>query len=136
MDSEIYERAKDLACSLVNASGAGDTKEYWSLHHELEALCRDNEVGERNHPFQWEALADFTTDDGASIEIYEKAFALAENMGLSDYMASIKFALAERYRSLNLAELAHSCAEAANEYAKNSCDLELRKEISEFLLDE
>ncbi|MEW5248292.1 hypothetical protein [Microbulbifer discodermiae] len=121
---------------MVDASTAGNAKEYWSLYHELETLCKDNEIGERNHPFQWEALADFTTDDGASIEIYEKAFDLAENLRLRDYMASIKFALAERYCCLNLSDLAYSCAEAANEYAKKSSDLDLRKEISEFLLNQ
>ena len=136
MDSDIYDKARDLACSLVNASGAEDTKEYWRLYHELEELCTSNENSGRNHPFQWETLADFTTDDVASIRIYEKAFTLAKKLELEEYMSSVKLALAERYRGLNLSELAYSSAEEANEYAKSSSDLELRKEISEFLLNE
>jgi hypothetical protein len=136
MNSDIYEKVKDLACSLVNASGSGDTKEYWNTYQELSSLCDEYEGGALNHPFQWETLADFTTDDAASVELYEKAFALAEELKLSNYMSSIKLAVAERYLELGLESMAFASARKANEYAIKLDDLELRKEISEFLLNE
>ena len=136
MNSEIYENVKDLACDLVNASGVGDTVEHWRLYQELEKICTVNEGSIRDHPFQWETLADFTNDDSASILIYEKAFELAKKSDLSEYMASIKLAQAERYSSIGISDLAYSVAKEANEYAKTGNDLELRKEISEFLLSE
>ena len=132
----LIDKVKDLACSIVNASSEGNTKDYWNSYQELNDLCSDNENGGLNHPFQWETLADFTTDDAASISLYEKAFALAEDMQLNDYMSSIKFALAERYLELGLESLVYSSARQANEHAAKIDDLELRKEISEFLLNE
>ena len=136
MNTEIYENVKDIAFDLVNASSVGDTVEYWRLYQELERICNVNEGSILDHPFQWETLADFTTDDSASILIYKKAFELAKNTILIEYMASIKLAQAERYSSMGITDLACSSAEDANEYAKTGSDLGLRKEIAEFLLRE
>jgi len=136
MDTTIYLITKRLARNLVHASSEGDTAGYWTHYHALEQLCFSHENKECNHPFQWETLADFTTDDNASLPIYEKAFMLAKEMQLNEYMASIKLAAAERYRDLGTHKLAYSNAKAANDYAVKTNDLALRKEISSFLLQE
>lgn len=136
MDTTIYLVTKRLARNLVNASSKGDTASYWMHYHALEDLCFSNEEKEYNHPFQWETLADFTTDSNASLPLYEKAFMLAKKLQLNEYMASIKLAAAERYRELGTHSLAYSNAKAANDYAIKTNDLELRKEISSFLLQE
>ena len=136
INSTIYEKAQELACNLVNASAAGDIKAYWSTYQELDALCVSNESSDKNHPFQWETLGDFPKDDAASVLIYDKAFIYSIYLGVYEYMASIKLALAERYCSLGLTDIARSNAVEANDYAIKTDDLELRQEISEFLLNE
>lgn len=136
MNPGIYDKAHQLACDLVNASEVNDTQAFWNLYNELDQLCCLNENGDSNHPFQWETLADFTTDNAASILIYEKAFGVAEVLELHEYMASIRFAIAERLHELKLFEQAYSSAKCADEYARVTDDVELRKEISGFLLNE
>ena len=131
---DMYERVFGLAIGMTNASEVGDTKTYWQLYGELGVYC-DAEV-ERDHPFLWETLADFTTDDRASVALYLKALEKAKLLSTAEYEASILFALAERYQSVGNAELAHRYALEAKEKAKVLDDLALRRDISEFLLDE
>ena len=91
--------------------------------------------GSKNdHPFQWETLADFTLNDVEALEIYTTALKLAEALQLREYSASIQLAMTERYLQLNEQDHAFTFANAANESAKNTTDLELRKQISEVLL--
>ncbi|MBL4796650.1 MAG: tetratricopeptide repeat protein [Oleispira sp.] len=134
MDIDIYNEVHQIVCDLVNASAIDDTKAYWKLYHALEVICESNDSTKRDHPFQWETLADFTTDDSASLSLYGKAFNLAKALSLNEYMASIQLALAERYVELGMHDKAYLCANAANEYAVKTEDLDLRKSISEFLL--
>lgn len=136
MDNEIYDQILAISCDLVNSSSAGDTKSLWYNYNLIQAICHDNEGTEKDHPFQWETMADFTIDDTASLSIYAKAFDLAEALGLHEYMASIKLALAERYLNLGIPGKAYSSARIADEYAAKTNDLDLRQSVSEFLLSE
>ena len=132
--TEVYDQVSELAFELVGASSVDDTKLIWTLYNEIKSLCEQYETGDFDHPFQWETLADFTTDDASSIEIYEKAFGLARNMDLGEYMGSIKLALAERYSELGLNVQAYDAVTEADTYAKNTDNMELRTEVSQFLL--
>lgn len=136
MDSDIYNEVHRIVCDLVNASAIDDTKTYWKLYHVLEVICESNDSTERDHPFQWETLADFTTDGNTSLTIYGKAFDLAKALNLNEYMASIQLALAERYVELGMHEKAYSFANTANEYAVKTKDFDLRKSVREFLLSD
>jgi hypothetical protein len=131
---DIYERVFDLATGLMNASEADDTRTYWQLYGELRTYCEAQTA--RDHPFLWETLADFTTDDQASIVLYTKALSIAKRLDASEYEASILFALAERYSDIGNKALAYRYALEANETAKALDDLDLRRSISEFLLRE
>lgn len=131
---DIYERVFGFATDLMNASEAGDTKTYWQLYNEFEAYCEAETA--RDHPFLWETLADFTTDDQASLALYIKALASAQRLGTTEYEASILFALAERHNDIGNKALAYRYAQEANEKAKALNDLALRRSISEFLLRE
>lgn len=130
----MYARVFDLATGLLNASEADDTREYWQLYRELQVYCEAQTA--RDHPFLWEALADFTTDNRASIVLYDKALGSATRLGATEYQASILFAMAERYRDIGDKALAYRYALDANEIAKTLDDLTLRRSISEFLLQE
>lgn len=136
MNQEIYEQVKQLAEGIVQASIEGNTKITWDLYGQLKSICEENESEELNHPFQWETLADFTTDDSISIKVYEKALQFAEEMELSEYSASIKFSMAERYSELGLYEVGVISAKSAFEIAKEIDDIELLREIEEYLASE
>ena len=136
MKSPIYEQVLELSCELVNASGEEDTKRCWEIYQTLESTCNENKGSKSDHPLQWEALADFTTDDNVSISIYENALSVALKLNLNDYVASINFAMAERFLSLDKNEKSLMFAKTANEIAKKTRDLDLRISISEFLLNE
>jgi hypothetical protein len=89
----------------------------------------------REHPFLWETLADFTTDDRVAIGFYQRALALAEQMGALEYQASIRLELALRHLELDEHAIACAYALAADEQARELDDLDLRRSISQFLLD-
>ena len=131
---DMYERVFGFATGLTNASEAGDTKTYWQLYSEFAVYCEAEAA--RDHPFLWETLADFTTDDQASVALYVKALASAKRLSATEYEASILFALAERYNDIGNKALSYRYALEANDKAKALDDLALRRSISEFLLRE
>jgi tetratricopeptide (TPR) repeat protein len=136
MDREIYERVKDLAIEMTNSSANEDRRSRWKYYQKLNEICLENEKGDKDHPFQWEALADYTDDPIKALELYEKASTLSELFGLKEYSASVCLAMAERYKEIGNITKAREKAQEANEWAKNISDLDLRQEISEFLLNE
>lgn len=136
MNSDIYDKVKELAFELVNASWREDTPAYWDYYQQLEKVCIENRTGKNEHPFQWETLGDFTNDSIQALKIYENARKIAHRQNLREYSASISLAMAEQYLKLGDKEMAFNTANQANNFAKTLDDLELRKEISEFLLNE
>ena len=133
---ELYNKVLEAATALTTASEAGDTKRYWALYNELKQLCESKTLSGEGHPFLWETLADLTQDDSAAVDLYMKALEEAQDVDAATYRASILFALAERQRSLGNAALAYKYALDANEEARTLDDVELRRNISEFLRDE
>lgn len=133
---DIYFRVLDLATSLVNSSESFDRKTHWSQYNDLREICETETALGRAHPFLFETLADFTDDHQIAIGLYRKGLEVATEPEAVAYRASIQFAMAERYKDMGDAQLAYEYALRANEAAKALDDLELRKEISEFLLHE
>ena len=132
MKAPLYNKVHQLSLDIVNASE--DLKLEWEKYNNLKLFCEKNEKSKNNHPLQWEALADFTTDNNQSLLIYKKALELANELSLNDYSVSIYFAMAERHFSSGNVEQAFNLAYQANELAKSINNLELKQEISEFLL--
>jgi hypothetical protein len=132
----IYARVFDLASKLTDARETGGTKQFWDHYNELKEFCEAQDAQGLGHPFLWETLADYTDDDSASVALYTKALEAAQNPSTAEYRSSIQFALAERHKAMGNDDLAYKYALAANETAKNLDDLELRRAISDFLLDE
>ncbi|ABC28873.1 conserved hypothetical protein [Hahella chejuensis KCTC 2396] len=130
----FFDEIHQLALDIVNASAEGDTKALWRSYQELRALCENNEFTPRNHPFQWEALADFTCDNQQALKIYRKALQFATEQNLVDYAASITFAMGSRLYDDGELDAARELLLQANELAKSTNDLELRREISVLLL--
>jgi hypothetical protein len=133
MNPPLYNEVLQLSQDFVNASEIGDTKAEWNAYQKLKMLCETNENTDNNHPIQWEALADFTTNTEQAIVIYKNALNYAEQLNLGEYTASICLALAERYIESGNHQQARSQAIRANNSVSGSKNTELRKEISGFL---
>ncbi len=132
---DIHEQILDFAWRIVDASQPIDRRAKWRLYGELRDYCESVAASGRDHPFLWETLGDFTSDDRAALGIYARALALATAAGAIEYEASILFALAERHSCLGEAAKAYDYASQANEYAMQTDDLDLRRSISRFLLE-
>jgi len=128
---DMYEHVFALVSGMTSAAGDEDVKTYWRLYDELEAYCQAQT--ERDHPFLWETLADFTMDDQVALALYLKALAKAQLLGAADYEASILLSLAERHKDIGNMDLAYRYALEASAKAGALDNAALRRNISEFL---
>lgn len=132
--SEVWDRVMAFASLLANE----DQPERYRTHYNaLASYCEEQSAAGYDHPFLWESLADFTIDDGAAIALYLRALdATGDDVEARPYRASIKFALAERHKNLDMEDQAREYAIAADDEARYLDDLDLRRRISRFLLSE
>jgi tetratricopeptide (TPR) repeat protein len=120
-----------MALEMTNTES---NQSYWASYNQLREVCEKHEGTLLNHAFQWETLADFTSDKSEAINLYLKALDLANNSEQLEYIASISLSLAELYLDLGQNDAVKIYIETANEASKQTSDLSLRTEISEFLL--
>jgi hypothetical protein len=135
MKPELYDPINELVIKIVNASEVNDLKGQWAAYQALKALCESSEENGNYHPFQWETLGDFTHNKSLALSFYEKALSYAIELTLDEYIASICLAMAEAHIDLGNISAAISLAEQANEAAVKTDDLELKRSISELLLE-
>lgn len=115
----------------------GQTDRYWAHYNALKAYAEAQSLAGNGHPILWETLGDFTRDDNAAIPLYLRALdATTDDEDAREYRVSIRFALAQRYRKVGREDLARAYAIAADDEARELKDLELRRDISRFLLAE
>lgn len=133
MNKAIFNQVHALAEKLMQAAEKENVSLFHSLYDELESLCIDHDGSKKDHPMQWEALADFTEEFEDAVEIYEKALAMAKENREFDYQASIQFSMARVFVELEKSESAQKSAEAALEAAGKAQDAELESEIKEWL---
>jgi tetratricopeptide (TPR) repeat protein len=93
----------------------------------------DNEDTDKDHPEQWETLADFTEDLDAALIIYDKALAKAQAINAKDHLASIAFSMAVLQIELNQTDKAIENLQNAKIAANKSEDKEFKVEIDELL---
>jgi len=133
LSTKLYKKVHSLAEGLLKAAQQENTEEFQSQYVELLALCEENEGTEKNHPVQWEALADFTEESDDALPLYKKALVIAENESLHDYIASINYAMAVLYEELGETKQALAAAEQANAQAGNIVDEVLKEEIQRLI---
>ena len=134
MNTKIYKKVHSLANDLMKAADREDEKSFYGFYDQLQALCEENEQDKvKNHPVQWEALADFTDDIDKALKLYEKSLDLASQTNALDYMASINLSMARLLLESNQTEAATKHATNAQIQAKNLGDNELCSDINEFL---
>ncbi|MCO4798562.1 MAG: tetratricopeptide repeat protein [Colwelliaceae bacterium] len=133
MNTKIYKKVLSLTDHLLSAAQTENQKQFDRYYLELKQLCESNEATEKDHPVQWETLADFTDDLAAAITIYEHALVKAETINSKDFRSSISFSIA----TLKVELGDNSGAIEHLEKAKISCnkivDKELKSEIHDLL---
>jgi hypothetical protein len=133
INTSIYKSVYKLSEKLMAASQKDDRAAFDSLFAELKAVCIDNENTPKDHPEQWETLADFTEDLVEAVAGYEKALAKAIAINSKDHMSSIAFSMASMQIELAQTEAAIKNLQAAKISANKIEDRELKEEIDVLL---
>ena len=134
MNPKLHGAVHEIVLDIIHASHTGDRRAEWEAHQRLESLCELSEKDGDEHPFQWETLGDFTPDRTKAIGFYKRALCKAQAAGLDEYISSICLAMAEAHLEQGDTSKALAFAIQANDAARGSSDLELRRSISELLL--
>lgn len=108
MKSPIFDEVIEICRSIATSSQEEKETEREQAYQNLIKLCAKHENTPRDHPFQWEALAEFTLDADQAVDLYEKGLAIAQKMSLVDAQASIYLAMISRY--LETEQLEHAKA--------------------------
>jgi tetratricopeptide (TPR) repeat protein len=133
MNTKIYKRVLILAGDLMHAAQRKDQTRFDKLYSELKQVCDENENSDKDHPVQWETLADFTDDYALAISIYEKALLKAEAINSKDFRSSIGYSVASL--QVELGEEANAIAhlEKAIISSNKIADKDLKAEIHDLL---
>ncbi|MGB5876105.1 MAG: tetratricopeptide repeat protein [Psychrobacter nivimaris] len=133
INTKIYKAIYTLAEELLEADRRGNQEKFDSLYAELKAICTDNEGTDKDHPEQWETLADFTEDLDEALVIYDKALTKATAINSKDHLSSIAFSMAVLQLETGEKEAAIQSLQNAKVTANKIEDKEFKVEIDEML---
>ena len=133
INTKIYKSIYVLAEKLLEADSKNDEKTFDALYAQLKDLCIENEKSDKDHPEQWETLADFTEDLDEALVIYQKALDKAAAINSKDHLSSIAFSMAELQIELGQTDAAIKNLENAKISANKIEDREFKVEINELL---
>ena len=133
MKAPLYNDILTICQDIANASAADNDELRLAACKKLQVLCATNQGSPKDHPLQWEALADFTEDGEQAMDIYEVALATAEKLALPTFIASAYLAMALRQVEFEEKEQALLFANKANDAAQTIESEELKTEITELL---
>lgn len=133
INTKIYKAVYGLSEKLMTAANKNDQKAFDHLYDELKALCLEHQNTNKDHPEQWETLADFTEDLSDAVLIYQKALDKATAINSKDHMSSIAYSMAKLQIELNRTGEAIKNLQAAKISANKIEDKELKAEIDELL---
>lgn len=133
ISTKIYKSVYTLAEKLLEADRKGHQEAFNWLYDELKAVCIDNENTDKDHPEQWETLADFTAELDEALVIYDKALEKAKAINSKDHLSSIAFSMAVIQVELGQKEAAITSLQNAKITANKIEDKEFKVEIDELL---
>jgi len=133
MNTKIYKAVHGLAEKLMKAANRQDSEQFHTLYAELKAICVENENSEKDHPVQWETLADFTEDLDEAIALYKKALDKATAINSKDFMSSIPFSMASLQAELGQTAAAIENLQQAKISANKIIDKTLKQDIDALL---
>lgn len=133
MKAPLYNNILAICQEIANASNTDNDELRLTSCKKLQVLCATNQDSPKDHPLQWEALADFTEDGEQAMDIYEVALATAEKLVLPTFIASAYLAMAQRQVEFEEKAQALVFVTKANEAAQTVDSEELKAEITELL---
>lgn len=133
INTKIYKSVYSLAEQLMEADKKGNKEAFDSLYAQLNNICTDNENTDKDHPEQWETLADFTEDLEEALAGYEKAQEKAFAIKAKDHMSSIAFSMATLQIELGQTDAAIKNLQEAKINANKNDDKKFKTEIDELL---
>ncbi|MCW8833818.1 MAG: hypothetical protein OQK09_10970 [Colwellia sp.] len=133
MKAPLYDEILTICQQIANASAKGDDSARENACKDLQKLCATNQNSPKDHPLQWEALADFTEDGDLAMDIYEIALASADQLKLPTFTASTYLAMAQRQQEFEEADKAIEYAKKAETACQDIDNKELKQEITDFL---
>ena len=110
-----------------------DQTRFDDCYQELKQICDGNEDSDKDHPVQWETLADFTDDFALAISLYDKALLKAEAINSKDFRSSIGFSIATLKVELGEKTSAIEHLEKAKISSNKIVDKDLKAEIHDLL---
>lgn len=135
LNTKIYKSVYILAEELLEANNRGNQQAFDTLYAELQAICTTNENTDKDHPVQWETLADFTEELEEAVVIYEKALEKAIKINSKDFMSSVAFSMAVLQVELGQTEAAIINLQNAKISSNKIEDKELKNEIHDLLVE-
>ncbi|AAZ19192.1 conserved hypothetical protein [Psychrobacter arcticus 273-4] len=133
INTKIYHSTYVLAEKLLDADSADDKKTFDMLYVQLTDLCIENEKANKDHPEQWETLADFTEDLDEALVIYQKALDKASAIQSKEHLSSIAFSMAELQSELGQTEAAIKSLQSAKITASKLDNKAFKVEINQRL---
>ncbi len=133
INTKIYKSVYSLSEKLMAAVKKDNIEAFDSLYADLKAVCIDNEDTDKDHPEQWETLADFTEELEEAVAGYEKALVKATAINSKDHLSSIAFSMATLQIELGQTDAAVKNLQDAKINANKIADKDLKKEIDELL---
>lgn len=133
INTKIYKTVYRLAEKLMDAADEEDREAFDSLYADLTAVCIDNENTDKDHPEQWETLADFTEELEDAVAGYAKALEKAGAINSKDHLSSIAFSMATLQVELGQTDAAINNLQDAKISANKIEDRALKVEIDELL---
>lgn len=133
MNTKIYKAVHNLAELLMEAADRNNQQAFDALYAELKSICEKNKNTDKDHPVQWETLADFTEELDDAIEIYKIALKKSADIDSKDHMSSIAFSMAMMQVELGHKDAAIKNLQDAKVSANKIEDKELKAEIHELL---
>ena len=133
MNTKIYKQVHTLAKDLLRASEYEDQEGFDKCYLQLQQLCAEHEGTAKDHPVQWETLADFTDDIPQAAALYRKALDKAEAIQSADFCSSVRFSLATMLIELGKTQEAIEVLQEAKVVSSNIEDKALKNEIHDLL---
>ncbi|MEW6997871.1 tetratricopeptide repeat protein [Colwelliaceae bacterium BS250] len=133
MNTKLYKKVLSLTDDLMSADQENNQTKFDGYYAELKQLCEDNENTDKDHPVQWETLADLTNDLALAVTIYEHALVKAEEINDKDFRSSIGFAIGSLKNELGDKVGAIEHLEKAKISCNKIIDKELKAEIHDLL---
>ncbi|MCJ8319520.1 MAG: tetratricopeptide repeat protein [Colwellia sp.] len=133
MNTKIYKRVLSLTDNLLAAAQQKNQSRFDGYYLELKQLCEEHETTDKDHPVQWETLADFTDDLALAVTIYKQALVKAQAINDKDFRSSIGYSIAALQVELGEKSDAIEHLEEAKISCNKIVDKELKSEIHDLL---